>query len=175
MDQSETSDPCSPHHLTIWAAFTNINTKHNMHNICTISSPVPFLAHNSVQVPWTILTPEATRAVEGKLSSPSPDCATFWNVIYIYTSLFFTCGQTSRKALNTFGQKSLSSFGCQCSVVRSWSELSNEDFNHLCVRAVDAPECLEWCFWLLRGVCSEDKISRLEEQPRCAEAANKPV
>ncbi len=46
----------------------------------------------------------------------------------------------------------------------SYSKDSNEDFNHLCIWAVNALECLERCFRLLWCVCSEDKISRLEKQ-----------
>lgn len=43
-----------------------------MHNfrICTISSPVPIIIHNTVQVPCRILTCEANEGSE-ELSSPA--------------------------------------------------------------------------------------------------------
>lgn len=100
-----------------------------MHNICTVSSPVPITMQNTVQVPWIFPPSVCAETVEGKLSSPYKLCHTV---------------DSDLEAFNA----SANSF-CHLSV---YELHSNQDFNHLCVRAVDALESLELCLWLLRGV-----------------------
>jgi len=95
-----------------------------------------------------------------KAQLSSLNCATFWTLhvdsgetalLVSDDHLFFTCGQMQRNVFNTLA-KSLCHRWLSLFSYMNFSEPSNEDFNHLCICAVDVLECPEWCLRLLRGV-----------------------
>lgn len=131
--------------------------------IFTISSPVPITMQNTVQVPRRILTCEVKRQslwIAQKQWKESS--ALLSQLCHILDSALLYSSQTGRKAVNTSAKSVRHRWLSPLSYL-SFSELSDEDFNHLCVWAVDALGCLKGCHQLLRGVYSEDKISRLKK------------
>lgn len=108
----------------------------------------PCSNHNAQNGLGTLKFHEASVIVqpEGKAQLSSLDRATFWPLHAGLDSgqmLFLHLWSDIEEKLLKASAKSL--FGLQMSC----SEHSNEDFNHFCVRAVDALECLQWCLWLL--------------------------
>lgn len=138
-----------------------ITTKSYMHNICicTISSPVPIRAHNTVQVPWRPLTGEGKcqsfMRRKAQLSSPPWLCHILDSACWFrFASDFFTCGQTSRKAFDITAKKSHHRVivGSRCSVTRAalkWESQPLLRLSRWCswtswVVPLAPPRCLQW-------------------------------